>query len=92
MRTLENHTLDQTHVGLNKLMIPKRNWDAKKLENFIFNVEQYFKATRTCSQDLKVTLATMHLVGMQNSSGAQRGTITKMNDAPLFHGKTSLKS
>ena len=32
------------------------------MENFIFNVEQYFKATGACcTEDVKVTVATMHL-------------------------------
>lgn len=35
--------------------------DAKALENFIFDVEQYFKATNTITEEAKVTLATMHL-------------------------------
>lgn len=35
--------------------------DAKALENFIFDVEQYYKATNTITEEAKVTLATMHL-------------------------------
>ncbi|KAA0043298.1 uncharacterized protein E5676_scaffold129G00780 [Cucumis melo var. makuwa] len=35
--------------------------DAKALENFIFDHEQYFKATNTVIEEAKVTLATMHL-------------------------------
>ena len=35
--------------------------DAKALENFIFDVEQHFKATNTITEEAKVTLATMHL-------------------------------
>ncbi|KAA0035449.1 senescence-specific cysteine protease sag39 [Cucumis melo var. makuwa] len=35
--------------------------DAKALENFIFDLEQYFKATNTVTEEAKVTLATMHL-------------------------------
>ncbi|TYK15849.1 uncharacterized protein E5676_scaffold637G00250 [Cucumis melo var. makuwa] len=35
--------------------------DVKALENFIFDLEQYFKATNTVIQEAKVTLATMHL-------------------------------
>ena len=35
--------------------------DAKALENFIFDVEQYFKATNTITEKAKVTLATMRL-------------------------------
>ncbi|TYK09013.1 senescence-specific cysteine protease sag39 [Cucumis melo var. makuwa] len=35
--------------------------DAKVLENYIFDLEQYFKATNTVTEEAKVTLATMHL-------------------------------
>ncbi|TYK02461.1 uncharacterized protein E5676_scaffold1738G00820 [Cucumis melo var. makuwa] len=35
--------------------------DAKALENFIFDLEQYFKATNTVTEEAKVTLTTMHL-------------------------------
>ncbi|KAA0065526.1 uncharacterized protein E6C27_scaffold638G00290 [Cucumis melo var. makuwa] len=34
---------------------------AKALENYIFDLEQYFKATNTVAEETKVTLATMHL-------------------------------
>ncbi|KAA0042047.1 senescence-specific cysteine protease sag39 [Cucumis melo var. makuwa] len=35
--------------------------DAKALESYIFDLEQYFKATKTVTEEVKVTLATMHL-------------------------------
>ncbi|KAA0036510.1 uncharacterized protein E6C27_scaffold17875G00010 [Cucumis melo var. makuwa] len=35
--------------------------DAKALQNYIFDLEQYFKATNTVAEEAKVTLATMHL-------------------------------
>ncbi|TYK18124.1 uncharacterized protein E5676_scaffold411G00520 [Cucumis melo var. makuwa] len=35
--------------------------DAKALENFTFDLEQYFKATNTVTEEAKVTLATMYL-------------------------------
>ncbi|KAA0061261.1 senescence-specific cysteine protease sag39 [Cucumis melo var. makuwa] len=35
--------------------------DAKALENFIFDLEKYFKAINTVTKEVKVTLATMHL-------------------------------
>ncbi|KAA0026251.1 uncharacterized protein E5676_scaffold343G00260 [Cucumis melo var. makuwa] len=35
--------------------------DAKALENFIFDLEQYFKATNTVTEEAKVTLTTMYL-------------------------------
>ncbi|KAA0059254.1 uncharacterized protein E5676_scaffold84663G00030 [Cucumis melo var. makuwa] len=35
--------------------------DAKALENYIFDLEQYFKATNTVTEEAKVSLAMMHL-------------------------------
>ncbi|KAA0041739.1 uncharacterized protein E5676_scaffold95G00100 [Cucumis melo var. makuwa] len=35
--------------------------DAKALENFIFDFEQYFKATNIVIKEAKVTLTTMYL-------------------------------
>ncbi|TYK16608.1 uncharacterized protein E5676_scaffold21G004350 [Cucumis melo var. makuwa] len=35
--------------------------DAKALENYIFDLEQYFRTTNTVTEEAKVTLATMHL-------------------------------
>ena len=37
-------------------------WDTKLLENFIFDLKLYFRATNTVTKEAKVTLATMHLV------------------------------
>ncbi|KAA0054479.1 senescence-specific cysteine protease sag39 [Cucumis melo var. makuwa] len=61
---------NQASVGgaivVSKMKIPKpkpfygtRN--AKALENFIFDLEQYFKATNTVTEEAKMSLATMHL-------------------------------
>ena len=54
MKAVENDTAGQTNVGSNKLRFPdprafKENRDAKGLKNFIFDVEQYFKATTACT-------------------------------------------
>ena len=67
MKIVENITVGQTHTRSNKLKFPdprpfKGNRDAKELENFIFDVEQYFKATTACTDDIKVTVALMHLI------------------------------
>ena len=67
MKAMVNVTAGQTHTGSNKLRFPdprpfKGNRDAKKLENFIFDVEQYFKATTACTDDIKVTVASVHLI------------------------------
>ncbi|KAK3000740.1 hypothetical protein RJ639_022524 [Escallonia herrerae] len=37
--------------------------DAKELENFLFDVEQYFRAIRVDSEATKVSMAAMYLVG-----------------------------
>ena len=37
--------------------------DAKDLENFLFDMEQYFRAVRTDSEEDKVAMATMYLAG-----------------------------
>ncbi|XP_073098844.1 uncharacterized protein [Elaeis guineensis] len=37
--------------------------DAKELENFLFNIEQYFRVVRPDSEDIKIILAIMYLTG-----------------------------
>ena len=37
--------------------------DAKELENFLFDMEQYFRAVRTDSEEDKVAMAAMYLAG-----------------------------
>ena len=66
MRALENQAPAGRAITVGKIKIlePKpfcRERDAKALENFIFDIEQYFKATNTNTKEAKVTLATMHL-------------------------------
>ncbi|KAA0050156.1 senescence-specific cysteine protease sag39 [Cucumis melo var. makuwa] len=61
MRAMENQASIR---GAVKILEPKPFYgarDAKALENFIFDFEQYFKATNTVTKEAKVTLATMHL-------------------------------
>ncbi|TYK09782.1 uncharacterized protein E5676_scaffold127G00720 [Cucumis melo var. makuwa] len=53
-------------IPVSRVKIPKPKpfcgaRDAKALENYIFDLEQYFKATNTVTEEAKVTLATMHL-------------------------------
>ncbi|KAA0045513.1 uncharacterized protein E6C27_scaffold1202G00660 [Cucumis melo var. makuwa] len=55
MRAMAN----QVQVG-GAVLVPKVK-DAKALQNFIFDLEQYFKATNTFTEKAKVTLTTMHL-------------------------------
>ena len=66
MKAMENVSAWQTNTGSNKLKFLdprpfKGNRDAKELENFIFDLEQYFKATPACTDDIKVTVASMYL-------------------------------
>ncbi|KAK3011070.1 hypothetical protein RJ639_010745 [Escallonia herrerae] len=37
--------------------------DAKEVENFLFDIEQYFRAIKVDSEAIKVSMATMYLVG-----------------------------
>ena len=49
-----------------KVLEPKRcegARDAKEIENFMFDMEQYFWAVRTDSEEDKVAMAAMYLVG-----------------------------
>ena len=67
MKAVENFSAGKTNTRSNKWKFPdprpfKGNRDAKKLENFIFDVEQYFKATPACTDDIKVTVASMYLI------------------------------
>ena len=51
-------------IGKMKIPEPKPFYgarDAKALENFIFDIEQYFKATNIITEEAKGTLATMRL-------------------------------
>ena len=66
MQTMDNQTSNQAHSVSRKFKILKpkafnENRDVKKLENFILDMEQYFKASGTNSEETKVTLASMHL-------------------------------
>ena len=57
--------------------------DAKEVENFLFDMEQYFRAVRVDSEDLKVSMATMYL-----SRDAKVWWRTKYDD--LQHGRCYL--
>ena len=37
--------------------------DTKELDNYLFNMEQYFKAVKANSEDTKITMAIMYLAG-----------------------------
>ncbi|TYK30027.1 senescence-specific cysteine protease sag39 [Cucumis melo var. makuwa] len=66
MRAMENQASAGGAIPVSKVKIsePKpfyRARDEKALENYIFDLKQYFKATNMVTEEAKVTLATMHL-------------------------------
>ncbi|KAA0065910.1 senescence-specific cysteine protease sag39 [Cucumis melo var. makuwa] len=66
MRAMANQAPAGGVISVSKVKIPEPKpfcgaRDAKTLENYIFDLEQYFKATNTVTKEAKVTLATMHL-------------------------------
>ncbi|KAA0051473.1 gag-asp_proteas domain-containing protein [Cucumis melo var. makuwa] len=66
MRAMANQVLVGGAVSVTKVKVlePKPFCgvrDAKVLENFTFDLEQYFKATNTVTEEAKVTLVTMYL-------------------------------
>ncbi|KAA0050163.1 uncharacterized protein E6C27_scaffold675G001960 [Cucumis melo var. makuwa] len=66
MRTMANQAPAGGAISVSKVKIPEPKTfcgtrDAKALENYIFDLKQYFKATNTVTEEVKVTVATMHL-------------------------------
>ncbi|KAA0055941.1 uncharacterized protein E6C27_scaffold319G00670 [Cucumis melo var. makuwa] len=66
MRAMANQAPAGGAISVSKVKVPEPKpfcgaRDAKALENYIFDLEQYFKATNTVAEEAKVTLATMHL-------------------------------
>ncbi|KAA0059143.1 uncharacterized protein E6C27_scaffold430G00550 [Cucumis melo var. makuwa] len=66
MRAMANQAPAGGTISASKVKVPEPKpfcgaRDAKALENYIFDLEQYFKATNTVAEEAKVTLATMHL-------------------------------
>ena len=66
VRVMENQAPTGGAIPAGKIKIPEpkpfcgaRNVNA--LKNFIFDLEQYFKATSTVTEEAKMTLVTMHL-------------------------------
>lgn len=62
-------------VGQSKVKVPelkpfKGSRNAKKLKNFLWDMDQYFKAVQMAEEE-QVTITTMYLSGMPNFSGAQ---------------------
>ncbi|KAA0047839.1 uncharacterized protein E6C27_scaffold133G001000 [Cucumis melo var. makuwa] len=66
MRAMANQVSVGGVVPVTKVKVPEPKpfcgvRDAKALENFIFDLEQYFKTTNTVTEEAKVTLATIYL-------------------------------
>ncbi|KAA0034110.1 uncharacterized protein E6C27_scaffold65G001000 [Cucumis melo var. makuwa] len=66
MRAMASQAPAGGAISVSKVKVPEPKpfcgvRDAKTLENYIFDLEQYFKATNTVTEEAKVTLATMHL-------------------------------
>ena len=66
VRAVENQTPTRKTTRPNKVKLPEPKpffgtRDAKALENYIFDLKQYFKATDTETEEEKITMATMHL-------------------------------
>ena len=66
MQAIVNQAPAGGAISVGRIKIPKpkplcRARDMKALENFIFDMEQYFKATNTVTEEAKVTLAIMYL-------------------------------
>ena len=66
VRAVENQTPTRRTTLPNKVKHPKPKsfpgaQDAKALENYIFDLEQYFKATDIETHEEKITVATMYL-------------------------------
>ncbi|KAJ7968029.1 Retrotransposon protein, putative, Ty3-gypsy subclass [Quillaja saponaria] len=64
----DNHNPYAEGVGQRRMKVPEPQAfggarDAKELENFLFDMEQYFRAVRMDSEEAKVTTATMYLAG-----------------------------
>ncbi|TYK31693.1 uncharacterized protein E5676_scaffold398G00590 [Cucumis melo var. makuwa] len=66
MRAMANQAPVGGAIPVSRVKIPEPKpfcgaRDAKALENYIFDLEQYFRTTNTVTEEAKVTLATMHL-------------------------------
>ncbi|KAA0039513.1 senescence-specific cysteine protease sag39 [Cucumis melo var. makuwa] len=65
IRAMTNQAPVREVIPVSKVKIPEPpsvgKRDAKALENFIFDLEQYFKATNTVTEEAKVTFVMMHL-------------------------------
>ncbi|KAA0067733.1 uncharacterized protein E6C27_scaffold352G00520 [Cucumis melo var. makuwa] len=66
MRAMANQAPAEEAIPISRVKISEPKpfcgaRDAKALKNYIFDLEKYFKATNTVTEEAKVTLAMMHL-------------------------------
>ncbi|TYK00114.1 senescence-specific cysteine protease sag39 [Cucumis melo var. makuwa] len=66
VRAIANQALAGGAISVSRVKIPEPKpfcgaRDARALENYIFDLEQYFRATNIVTEEAKVTLATMDL-------------------------------
>ncbi|XP_060673257.1 uncharacterized protein LOC125420382 [Ziziphus jujuba] len=66
MRAVENRPAVPMGGDYGRMKVPEPRAyggarDAKELENFLFDMEQYFRAIKSDSEETKVTMATMYL-------------------------------
>lgn len=67
MRAVENQALAVGEIRVNRIKRPEPKpfygaHDAKTLENFIFDMEQYLRTMNMITEDSKITLVTIHLI------------------------------
>ncbi|TYK07341.1 uncharacterized protein E5676_scaffold202G00570 [Cucumis melo var. makuwa] len=66
LRAMGNQAPTGGAIPISRVKIPEPKpfcgaRDAKALENYIFDLEQYFRVTNTVTEEAKVTLATKHV-------------------------------
>ena len=54
---------DTNHVKLSEPRPFEGQFDAKKVDNFLFDMKQFFKMTPSISEESKVIMASMYLIG-----------------------------
>ncbi|TYK19583.1 uncharacterized protein E5676_scaffold1274G00130 [Cucumis melo var. makuwa] len=80
MRAMANQALVGGAISVSRVKIlkPKTFYgarDVKALENYIFDLKQYFKAINIVTEEAKVTLATMHQIhGNEEAKHRYRGS------------------
>ena len=85
VKAMGNTTITPSEASRVKLPEPRPyegQRDAKEVDNFLFDMEQYFKMVPSISEDSKVVMATMYLIG-----DAKLWWRTKVDDMDHQHCK-----